>query len=32
MPGLVLDKSNWNDVGVMMATGGGGITEIELPP
>ncbi len=27
--GLVLDQSNWNDVGVMMATGGGGITEIE---
>ena len=25
-----IDESNWNDVGVMMATGGGGITEIEF--
>lgn len=26
---FVVDAGNWNDVGVMMATGGGGITEIE---
>lgn len=26
---LVVDAGNWNNVGVMMATGGGGITEIE---
>jgi 3-oxoacyl-[acyl-carrier-protein] synthase II len=26
---LVIDESNWHNVGVMMATGGGGITEIE---
>lgn len=26
---FTVDESNWNDVGVMMATGGGGITEIE---
>jgi len=25
-----IDESNWNDVGVMMATGGGGINEIEF--
>jgi 3-oxoacyl-[acyl-carrier-protein] synthase II len=27
---LTLDASNWNNVGVLMATGGGGITEIEF--
>lgn len=27
---LVIDKSNWDNVGVMMATGGGGMTEIEM--
>lgn len=27
--GLVIDESNRDDIGVMMATGGGGITEIE---
>ena len=27
---LVLDESNWNDTGVLIATGGGGITEIEF--
>ncbi|MCB0044756.1 MAG: beta-ketoacyl-ACP synthase II [Caldilineaceae bacterium] len=27
--GLTVDESNWYNVGVMMATGGGGITEIE---
>ncbi len=27
--GLTIDESNWYNVGVMMATGGGGITEIE---
>ena len=26
---LTIDESNWHNVGVMMATGGGGITEIE---
>jgi len=26
---FTVDESNWNDVGVMMATGGGGITVIE---
>jgi 3-oxoacyl-[acyl-carrier-protein] synthase II len=26
---FTVDESNWNDVGVMMATGGGGITTIE---
>ncbi len=26
---LTIDESNWYNVGVMMATGGGGITEIE---
>ena len=26
---LVIDESNWNNVGVIMATGGGGIGEIE---
>jgi len=26
---FTIDASNWEDVGVMMATGGGGITEIE---
>lgn len=27
---LVIDESNRNDVGVMMATGGGGMTEVEF--
>lgn len=27
---LTVDKSNWDNVGVMMSTGGGGITEIEF--
>ena len=27
--GFTIDKSNWDRVGVLMATGGGGITEIE---
>jgi 3-oxoacyl-[acyl-carrier-protein] synthase II len=27
--GISIDESNWYEVGVMMATGGGGITEIE---
>lgn len=27
--GYTIGPDNWNDVGVMMATGGGGITEIE---
>lgn len=27
---LTIDASNWNNVGVLMATGGGGITEMEF--
>ncbi len=27
---LAIDASNWNNVGVLMATGGGGITEMEF--
>lgn len=27
---LVIDASNWNNIGVLMATGGGGITEMEF--
>lgn len=28
--GLTIDRSNWYDIGIFMATGGGGITEIEF--